>query len=1069
MSRSIFECGRWAGLSAAAVAVLMGSAVFGQAKAPKAEAPVLKPAVAAEAEEFKVQSGWKIVKNGEGNYSVDIIGFSHVGNERFLSLPSDAKEGSASLDVNVPVEGPYKLWVRYEYPAFTEVRFKAVVEQEGKVVAEKVMGMKDSPKLQFNSVDLTPQYDPPWGPEGVFEEPMDVAGLKKGPATIRLIGVEQPQIAGVSANRNVDLVYLTSDVAPIMTKDEKGKNVANKESWYWIGGGQGALYPILNAYRDTRGARWEARITNKGATPTQGGSVRYVYNRIPWYLNEPLPEINLAGGETSAWFPLSMQDTAHFGAVSFSLPAVKPAKGAAPGAKADRPEIEVEIRPLGGGKSFKFADDEMVQVYLPGYPGFGDEPVAVTERVAGMAKYLEGTKAPGREPKEPLAFGGWMPISGETAYGKAYGDLYKAMGFRAFPLAIPKPEEAMKSMGLPFNRSAQAMGYRNPPTEENIAAAKKAAEKLGLLPYLKFFDYGDEIHFSEWITIALGKQPLAPLWAKWLEEHRPGYKGQDYWRASWGEFDAAKLKPDSTAAASKENAKLYVDSCAFYEDLANTWVSTQLKKMKASLGEEVLGGANYAAHPFYYPTVPMYVTWFRKGAADYGRHSEYFWQVGQAGPMINGYIVELFRCGMRHTPNGFIRQYTMPHAPGNTEASFLRTAFTHLAHGANGLDYFGIGMNETFTENHIDHRAKERFKSIRDVNYSLGMVDDVWAKSKAVPSKAAILVSYSTELWDLAPVALDRAGHSMFGGAFRGMRLNYHIDRVGLWKALTFAGVTPDLLVEEDMNAEDLKGYKVLFVVGDSLPVGMEKQLEAWVKEGGVLVGTSGVGMYGTYREPNPGMQTLMGIATRKLEEKDTFMRPMQDLQFMKPSGHVKAMNFEFPVLGNVERVTPLPRVSVEAKFEDGSPAALRQMMGKGQVVFVAAQPGASFYWSALQPNIVPDRGPNTHRAPQNWDKGVMNLVKGALAEARVTPVVEASLPNIDARLMKGPKVYILPVSNYSDKIGETCTLTVAIEEPVAEVTGSYNGKLSFKQANGKVIIEVPKLGYGEMVRVDLK
>jgi hypothetical protein len=1066
MKRTGINRGMFLGLSAAGMAMVLGSGVYGQAKpAVKPEVPVLKPAVAFEAEEFKVESGWKVLKIGEGNYSVDIIGFGHIGNERFLSLPAEAKSASAYLDVQVPEAGPYKLWVRYEYPAFTETRFKAVVEQGGKVIAQKVLGAKDNPKLHFNKRELVPQYDPPWGPEGVFEEPMDVPDLAKGPARIRLVGVEQPQVAGVSANRNIDLIYLTRDVAPFTEKNAEGKEVPNKASWYYIGGAPSSLYPILNAYRDTRGARWEARITNKGATATKGGSIKYTYNRGPWYVDEPVAAIELEPGQTSQWIGLSKQDTCHYGAVTFALPAGK----AKAGEKADRPAIEVEIRPVGGGKSFKFVDDEQVMVYVPAYPGFGDEPASVLEKVKGVTAYVKSKPAPGREPKEPLAFGGWMPISGETDYGRAYGDLYKTMGFRAFPLAIPKPEEAMKSMELPFNVSAQAMGYRQPPTEENIDKAKAMFEKNGLLPYLRFFDYGDEIHFSEWIGIALGKEKLEPIWAQWLKENRPEYKAQDYWRASWGAFDAAKIKPDSTAAASKENPKLYVDSVAFYEDLAYQWVSKQAKQVKAKLGPQVLAGANYAAHPFYYPTVPMYVTWFRKGAADYGRHSEYFWQVGQAGPMINGYIVELFRSGMRHNPNGYIRQYTMPHAPGNTEASFLRTAFTHLAHGANGLDYFGIGLNETFTENHIDHRANERFKSIRDINYSLGMVDDVWSKSKAVPSQAAILVSYSTELWDLAPIAGDKASHAMFSPGFRAMRLNYHIDRVGLWKATTFAGVTPDLLVEEDMTAEELKGYKVLFVVGDCLPVGTEKALEAWVQAGGTLVATSGVGTYGTYREPNPGMQALVGIASRKLEERDTFMRPMQDLQFMKPSAMVKGDGFEFPALGNVERITPVAGAKTVAKFDDGTPAIIERAVGKGKVIFIASEPGAAYFWSALQPNIVPDRADNTHRAPQNWDKGVGTLVGRIFKDAGANPMVTASLPNIDARLIKGPKVYILPVSNYSDKIGQACTLTVSVSEPVADVVASYNGKLVFKQDGGKVVIQVPKLGYGEMVRINLK
>ena len=54
----------------------------------------LAPAVAIEAEDFTVESGWKVLKNGEGNYMVDVIGFNHISGERLLSI--DAKNEAAS-------------------------------------------------------------------------------------------------------------------------------------------------------------------------------------------------------------------------------------------------------------------------------------------------------------------------------------------------------------------------------------------------------------------------------------------------------------------------------------------------------------------------------------------------------------------------------------------------------------------------------------------------------------------------------------------------------------------------------------------------------------------------------------------------------------------------------------------------------------------------------------------------------------------------------------------------------------------------------------------------------------
>src|SRR5438270_3345411 len=89
----------------------------------------LAPAVAVEAEDFKISSGWKVIQNGHGNYMVDIIGFNHISGERLLHLGSKDVPADAHADITVPAAGRYRLWVRYEYPAFCETRFRVVVEQ----------------------------------------------------------------------------------------------------------------------------------------------------------------------------------------------------------------------------------------------------------------------------------------------------------------------------------------------------------------------------------------------------------------------------------------------------------------------------------------------------------------------------------------------------------------------------------------------------------------------------------------------------------------------------------------------------------------------------------------------------------------------------------------------------------------------------------------------------------------------------------------------------------------------------------------------------------------------------
>jgi hypothetical protein len=516
----------------------------------------------------------------------------------------------------------------------------------------------------------------------------------------------------------------------------------------------------------------------------------------------------------------------------------------------------------------------------------------------------------------------------------------------------------------------------------------------------------------------------------------------------------------------------------FYEDAAIAWVAKGTRAVKAALGSDVLCGANYSAYPFYYPHSTMYIKWFRDGAADYGRHSEYFWELGQVTPMVNGYISEQFRAGTRYLPKAIIRQYTMPHSPGNTDANFRRTAFTHIAHGCENLDFFGIGMNETFTENYIDHRDHERYRAIRDITHALALIEDVVEEAEAVPTEVALLVSESTEKWDWAGIATDFASQSFDNknGFFRKARTTYHQERVGIYTALTFAGMSPDLVIERDLTPEILKGYKVLYLVGDFIPASVVPTLEKWVNDGGVLFATAGAGRYGMYREPNPELQKLLGIASRQIEERDTFFRTSQELPFLQPLSQVTntANNTRFPALAIHERVTPTDGVWTLAEFEDGSPAMFKRTVGKGSVYYVAALPGVAYlYKGVTTPQVwVPDRGPGAHRAVTTYDTVAANLLQEVVAEARVLPRVRTEPGYIDTRLHRRGDVFFLSIANYNEKVDRPVTLRVRPPEGAAapkQVISAFAGKLDAKSERGEWVITIPKLGYGDIVRIDTK
>ena len=377
-------------------------------------------------------------------------------------------------------------------------------------------------------------------------------------------------------------------------------------------------------------------------------------------------------------------------------------------------------------------------------------------------------------------------------------------------------------------------------------------------------------------------------------------------------------------------------------------------------------------------------------------------------------------------------------------------------------------MNECFTENHIDHRDHDRYRALRDAIYSVGLVEDLLPESHAVASPVGLLVSDSTERWDFAGVATDGAGRSVFGPDFRKIHLNSHIDRLGLWTALTFLGASPDLLIEADVNAKTLKDYKVLVVVGDSLPPALAPALEAWVRDGGVLLADADAGRYDQYHQPTPAFLNLFGLDVRRTEEHETFFRPRQELPFLKPRATVAGPGWEMPALATEEHIVPVKDVEVLAKFkDDGGRGGDGTAVGQGPHLLRGGAAGRGLPVDGVAAAGRAGSRPDGAFRADGVRRRARAPLQTVLKEAAVEPSIAAEPALIDARLLKAPKGYILPVANYQDKVGGKVTLSVAVGEPIKKVTSAYLGELPVKQEKGRVVIELPTLGYGDLIRLD--
>jgi len=294
------------------------------------------------------------------------------------------------------------------------------------------------------------------------------------------------------------------------------------------------------------------------------------------------------------------------------------------------------------------------------------------------------------------------------------------------------------------------------------------------------------------------------------------------------------------------------------------------------------------------------------------------------------------------------------------------------------------------------------------------------------------------------------------------------MDRLGLWTALTFLGASPDLLMEEDVRSKGLKDYKVLVLVGDCLPPELAPTIEAWVRQGGVVLATANTGRYDPYREETPVFEKLFGLQTRQSEERISFFRPRQELPFLQPFDQIVCPGGPLPQLATRERIALAKDATVLARFQDSKePAILDHRLDKGHIIYVAALPGVAYLWSALQPPAVPDRGPNAHSIPIAFNTGARSLLELVLHAAHVQPILSAKPDLVDARLLKAPGGYILPIANYQKLVGDKVTLRIRIEDKISRVTSAYHGELEMKQDDGHIVLTIPALGYGDVLRLD--
>jgi hypothetical protein len=991
--------------------------------------------------------GWRPITVGQGNYMVDSIGASHVSGETLLFAPADAVGARAFLDASVPKAGQYRLLARYEYPSpELHVRIAVLVEQSERPPARVELGSPGATRSWFFNLEDGPWREQPHGVEGLVVEG-GVLDLAAGPArfTLEVLGGQGP-----AANRCLDLLLLSSDL------DDAFKTRGTR------------AYPILDEIGAAAAGRVFLRITN----PADSGESfyvegKYTVNRVPWtfptftidktgLIRTDSRPVRLEPGDRTPWVDVSCRDTTHAGHLQLTQLNNSQNRRMAL-------LVEVASAPNEGAllRTIEYREEAATRllVNLPPHPAKAPREIETGEEtLSRIVAALEATPPPvGKLPVRTLVYAGLgddaeRSLTSPARIYQLYRRLFMLLGPNAFNRlgtgGLPMEVQALREEGRTVGKFQMVGDYRWYPSEENIGKAKREIDAVEGMPYLRGFSYGDEVGLSQWAPREGRDDGLrAMLQGKGLlpEDVMPADDAASVTRRPldqrWRRVRFVDEEEDA-----RKTPRLYVESRRYLVAATLDRLVAASGRLREAFGSEIVYGPSFSPHPFFWPELALFVQAFRRGAINRATHSDYWWQVGELGPQMAGFLYDVFRSGLRDRP-GVIQAYAMPHSPGTTDADFRRSVVTAIAHGAKALDYFQVTSEQANTENYIRHDDLSRYLTVRDVTYEIGAVDDLIADGRMRPATVGILLSESTDLWDRVTPGTAEGLKPDDADDFPSTA--YNLERKCLWTALRHAQIPVDVVVEDDLIDGSAHRYRVLYLAADRLSRSAQIGLAAWVRDGGTLISMAGGGFKDEYNEPISTLLPVFGLRGESLEKVTTFIRPRIELPRLRPLDTIVTTaggeEITVPALAFRQRLDALPTTEVLARFSDGSPAATANRYARGQAILWGTLLGAGYVQSGFpSPLPPPDRGPFTHTPLEGFRTDLRMLIAGpALPFARRS--AECSEPLVETGLLETDRAVLVPLACLLDG-PRSVELTVHEVGPATRVWSVRQGPLPLTQ-----------------------
>jgi hypothetical protein len=227
------------------------------------------------------------------------------------------------------------------------------------------------------------------------------------------------------------------------------------------------------------------------------------------------------------------------------------------------------------------------------------------------------------------------------------------------------------------------------------------------------------------------------------------------------------------------------------------------------------------------------------------------------------------------------------------------------------------------------------------------------------------------------------------------------------------------------------------------------KKLDEWVKAGGVLYATAGLGQRNEFDEEDPAFLKLLGLKSVTTKKNAIAPRTLLELPLAEPIDVLTLDGKKVPCYGMKQTLTP-STAKVLATWADRSAAVTSQAHGKGTVFAVGTLAGAAWQRTGLKPIPYARGGRLTVYNPTGFDATASKLVRLALDARKPQQAAWAGTEGVEAVVIDHPDGTLLTLVNWTNAPIKSLPVSVRLEKaPASARSVSGQKAVSVKYADG--------------------